>query len=104
MVFTIFTATCGDDFIADEELRLFSIKEYLDGYSRDVDCWWNIESQSADEIIFVRAYEPKNLVQVTLEWPVCFYFSVDVFSFSFFSALLVMLKRDKKTKSNLTFR
>ena len=73
MIFTIITATCGDDFIADKEIRSFSIKDYLDGYPPDVECWWNIKSQSADEVIWVWADTPEN-VQVTLELPVCFYF------------------------------
>ena len=92
-----FSATCGDDFIAHEGFRSFSIKKYLDGYPRDVDCWWNIESQLAYEIIWVRVVETEN-VQVTLEPPVCFYFFVNVFSF-FSAALLVMLKTDKITNS-----
>ena len=73
-----FTATCGDDFIADKEIRSFSIKDYLDGYPPDVECWWNIKSQSANEIIWVWADTPDN-VQVTLESPVCFYFAIGVF-------------------------
>ena len=97
MVFTIFTVTCGDDFIAGEEIRSFSMKKYLAGYSRNVDCWWNFKSQSADEIIWVRTVETEN-VEVTFESPVCFYFSVGVFYF-FSSALLVMLKTDEITKS-----
>ena len=49
------------------------MKTYLDGYSRDVDCWWNIKSQSTDEIIWVWAVIPEN-VQVTFDSPVCLYF------------------------------
>ena len=66
-----FTATCGDDFIADEKIRSFSIKDYLEGYHPDVDCWWNIKSQSADEFIWVWADTPEN-ISVTLESLVCF--------------------------------
>ena len=81
MVFAIFTATCGDDFIADEKIRSFSIKKYLDGYPRDVDCWWNIKSQSANDMIWVKSVTAEK-VQVTFESPVCFCYSVRAF-FSF---------------------
>ena len=63
-----------------------------------MDCWWNIKSQSADEIIWVGVVGTEN-VQVTLESPVCFYFLVKFFVF-FSSALLMMLKTDKITNSN----
>ena len=97
MILYHFSATCGDDLIADRIIQSFSTKNYLDGYPRDVDCWWNITSQSANEIIWVRTVKTEN-VEVTFESPVCFYFSVGIFYF-FSSALLVMLKTDEITKS-----
>ena len=77
--------------MADKETRNFSLKDYLDGYPSDVDCWWNIKSQWPDEIIWVWTDTSEN-VQVTLESPVCFYFSIGVFSFL---ASLVILKTDE---------
>ena len=91
MVFTIFTANCSDYFIADEEIRSFSIKNY----SFDVNCWWNIKSHSADEIIWVRTVGTKN-VEVTLESPVCFSFTVRVIFLSYLQHL--MLNTDKVAK------
>ena len=78
--FDYFTAICGDDFIADEKTRSFSTKDYFDSYPRDVDCWWNIKSQSADKLVCFWTGIPEN-VQVTIESPVCFYFSVGLCSF-----------------------
>ena len=81
MVLTIFTANCGEDFIADEKIQSFSTKKYLDGYPRDMDCWWNIKSQSANDMIRVTSSTAEK-VQVTFESPVCFCYSVGAF-FSF---------------------
>ena len=53
MSFNNVSGTCGDDFLAENDYKSFEIKKYLDGYPRDADCWWNIKSQSMNEIILM---------------------------------------------------
>ena len=102
MVFTIFTGNCSDYFIADEDIRSFSTKNY----SFEVNCWWNIKSHSADEIIRIRTVGAKN-VEVTLESPVCFYFTVRVIFLSYLQHLMLntdKVAKRKKNHQNSTFR
>ena len=95
MTFDIFSATCGDDFIAGEESKRIWI-----WLPRDVDCSWNIKSQSADEIIWVKLFQ-KIYVEVTFDSSVCLLHAISLLPLSFFSsAFLVSLKTDKITKSN----
>ena len=68
------SAFCGDDLIAEKEIKYVWIKNYFDGYPRGADCWWNIKSQSINEIIFLRVYSyessdqhVKTIIQVRVQ-------------------------------------
>ena len=103
MIFTIFTATCGDDTIAHEATFSFSTKSYFGSHPRDVDCWWNIKSPSADKLVYFWTNRPEN-IQVTIASPVCFYFSFSFhfskFIFFLFVSFFGNVKNRKITKSN----
>ena len=103
MIFTVFSATCRDSFIAGKEVQSVAIEVF-----RNAGCWWNIKSKSANEIIWVKV-SGKYHVEVISDSRVRLLHVIRVSPPTFFFvALLVLLNTDKIAKTiksfpNLTF-